>query len=122
MLDKLFASITKFLHAHAAGGGAALVLLLDKLTSNAPLDKPAWAAIAAAYLGVGGLVSALPHGGQGAELPPVPGDPGLAFGPGSAVDDAELAVDDAAALAGAGILLLPSDPALPVHDDGTEDV
>lgn len=66
MISKLYAGFTKYLHAHASGAGAALVLILDKMAANAPFDKPALSAIIGAYLGVGGLVSALPHGGKGA--------------------------------------------------------
>lgn len=64
-MDKFFAHVTKYLHAHASGFGAALVLLINKLQENAPLDRGTWGAIAAAYIGVGTVVSTLPHGGAG---------------------------------------------------------
>lgn len=65
-MNKLFDHVTKYLHAHASGFGAALTLLLADLNSGDVLTRSDWVAIAGAYLGVGAAISVLPHGGKGA--------------------------------------------------------
>lgn len=63
-MSKLIDSIGANLKAHAAGFGAAFVLLqadLESVHSFGAIDAKQWVAIAAAYLGIGAIVHVAPN-------------------------------------------------------------
>lgn len=61
----IYSHFIKYLKAHTAGLGAALTLLIEKLNYGNALTLSDWIAVASAYVGVGAVVSVVPHGGEG---------------------------------------------------------